>query len=45
MIRAYYDFQFDDRFGPEKDLAGHVDVKRLRAGRAGAVFWSVYVDW
>ncbi|KXJ85044.1 renal dipeptidase family [Microdochium bolleyi] len=44
MIRAYYDFQFDDRFGSEKDLAGHVDVKRLIAGRAGAVFWSVYVD-
>ncbi|KAG6051595.1 hypothetical protein E4U39_000423 [Claviceps sp. Clav50 group G5] len=45
MIRAYYDFQVDDRFQPTKDLAGHVDLKRLVQGRAGAVFWSVYVEW
>ncbi|KAG6035464.1 hypothetical protein E4U40_002424 [Claviceps sp. LM458 group G5] len=45
MIRAYYDFQVDDRFQPTKDLAGHVDLKRLLQGRAGAVFWSVYVEW
>ncbi|KAG6204040.1 hypothetical protein E4U35_003789 [Claviceps purpurea] len=44
MIRAYYDFQVDDRFQPTKDLAGHVDLKRLVQGKAGAVFWSVYVE-
>lgn len=45
MIRAYYDYQVDDRFGLEKDLAGHVDLKRLIQGKCGAVFWSVYVEW
>lgn len=45
MIRAYYDFQVDDRFEPQKSLGGHVDIKRLREGKAGGVFWSLYVDW
>lgn len=45
MIRAYYDFQVDDRFEPQKSLAGHVDIKRLREGKAGGVFWSLYIDW
>ncbi|KAK9443358.1 Peptidase M19, renal dipeptidase [Metarhizium brunneum] len=36
MIRAYYDFQVDERFEPQRDLAGHVDLKRLVEGRAGA---------
>ncbi|KID94788.1 Peptidase M19, renal dipeptidase, partial [Metarhizium majus ARSEF 297] len=44
MIRAYYDFQVDERFESQRDLAGHVDLKRLAEGRAGAVFWSVYVE-
>ncbi|KAK4153864.1 renal dipeptidase family [Chaetomidium leptoderma] len=44
MIRAYYDSQLDDRFHPEKSLGGHVDLKRLVEGKAGAVFWSVYVN-
>ncbi|KAH0593814.1 hypothetical protein MHUMG1_08566 [Metarhizium humberi] len=44
MIRAYYDFQVDERFESQRDLAGHVDLKRLVEGRAGAVFWSVYVE-
>ncbi|KAK0387743.1 hypothetical protein NLU13_3988 [Sarocladium strictum] len=44
MIRAYYDFQVDDRFEPQKSLAGHVDIKRLREGKAGGVFWSLYID-
>ncbi|KAJ2902512.1 renal dipeptidase family [Zalerion maritima] len=34
----------DHRFDREKDLGGHVDLKRLVQGKAGAVFWSVYVD-
>lgn len=45
MVRAYYDFQVDHRFEPHRDLAGHVDLKRLLQGKAGAVFWSVYVEW
>ncbi|KAM3427504.1 hypothetical protein MY4824_009410 [Beauveria thailandica] len=44
MIRAYYDFQVDERFEPHRDLGGHVDLKRLVQGKAGGVFWSVYVE-
>lgn len=45
LIRAYYDFQLDERFDSEKDLVGHVDVKRLVEGKAGAIFWSLFVNW
>lgn len=44
LIRAYYDFKVDQRFEPQKDLGGHVDIKRLKEGKAGGVFWSVYVQ-
>ncbi|KAJ5904228.1 hypothetical protein N7504_006611 [Penicillium tannophilum] len=44
LIRGFYDNQLDDRFEPEKDLVGHVDLKRLRDGKSGGAFWSVYVD-
>ncbi|KAF2501662.1 hypothetical protein BU16DRAFT_477513 [Lophium mytilinum] len=44
LIRAYYDSRLDDRFKPEKELAGHVDMKRLTEGRGGGVFWSAYID-
>lgn len=37
--------RLDARFEPDKSLPGHTDVKRLVAGKVGAVFWSVYVDW
>lgn len=45
LIRGFYDNQLDDRFEPEKDLVGHVDLKRLGDGKSGGAFWSVYVDW
>ncbi|KAJ6107433.1 hypothetical protein N7523_008756 [Penicillium sp. IBT 18751x] len=44
LIRGFYDNQLDNRFKPEKDLVGHVDLKRLREGKSGGAFWSVYVD-
>lgn len=28
----------------EKPFAGHVDIPRLREGKVGGFFWSVYVD-
>jgi hypothetical protein len=45
LIRGHYDNRLDARFSPENDLAGHVDIKRLREGKIGGVFWSAYVDW
>lgn len=45
LIRAYYDFQLDERFDADKSLVGHVDVQRLVEGKAGAVFWSLFVNW
>ncbi|KAF3388876.1 putative dipeptidase [Penicillium rolfsii] len=44
LIRGFYDNQLDGRFDDEKSLVGHVDLKRLKAGRSGGAFWSVYVD-
>ncbi|KAF2815499.1 uncharacterized protein BDZ99DRAFT_197355 [Mytilinidion resinicola] len=44
LVRAYYDSRLDDRFEPGKELAGHVDIKRLVEGRGGGVFWSAYID-
>ena len=45
LIRGFYDNQLDSRLEPEKDLVGHVDIKRLREGKSGGAFWSVYIDW
>ena len=45
LIRGYYDNKLDERFGPQRNLAGHVDLKRLIQGKLGGAFWSVYVDW
>jgi membrane dipeptidase len=45
LIRGYYDNQLGNSFGPDKDLVGHVDLKRLRRGKSGGAFWSVYIDW
>ncbi|KAI2674671.1 hypothetical protein DTO012A7_9093 [Penicillium roqueforti] len=44
LIRGFYDNQLDIRLDPEKDLVGHVDFKRLREGKSGGAFWSVYID-
>ncbi|KAL4949380.1 renal dipeptidase family [Aspergillus filifer] len=44
LIRGFYDNQLDGRFDHENSLVGHVDLKRLKAGRSGGAFWSVYVD-
>ncbi|OAA63437.1 Peptidase M19, renal dipeptidase [Niveomyces insectorum RCEF 264] len=44
LIRGFYDNKLDGRFGPGNDLVGHVDLKRLRRGKSGGAFWSVYVD-
>ncbi|KAJ5797255.1 uncharacterized protein N7518_005795 [Penicillium psychrosexuale] len=44
LIRGFYDNQLDSRLDPEKDLVGHVDIKRLREGKSGGAFWSVYID-
>jgi hypothetical protein len=46
LIRGFYDNKIEtDAFDAESDLVGHVDVKRLVAGRVGGVFLSAYVDW
>ncbi|KAK0758705.1 hypothetical protein N5P37_009104 [Trichoderma harzianum] len=46
VLRGYYGNHLDgDSFtGPFEDgtLKGHVDLARLRAGRAGGAFWSVF---
>ncbi|KAJ4854544.1 membrane dipeptidase (Peptidase family m19) domain-containing protein [Trichoderma breve] len=44
LIRGFYDNQLDERFDPNKNLVGHVDLKRLLQGKSGGAFWSVYVD-
>ncbi|KAJ6101990.1 hypothetical protein N7486_004417 [Penicillium sp. IBT 16267x] len=44
LIRGFYDNRLDERFGTENDLVGHVDLKRLKIGKSGGAFWSVYVD-
>ncbi|KKK14121.1 hypothetical protein P175DRAFT_0434291 [Aspergillus ochraceoroseus IBT 24754] len=44
LIRGFYDNQLDERFQPGKSLVGHVDWKRLKEGKSGGAFWSVYVD-
>ncbi|KAF2869626.1 renal dipeptidase family [Massariosphaeria phaeospora] len=44
LIRGYYDNNLDARFVSQNDLAGHVDIKRLKEGKMGGVFWSAYVD-
>ncbi|TVY85166.1 Dipeptidase tcpJ [Lachnellula suecica] len=44
FIRGYYDNRLDKRFNEDRDLAGHVDIKRLCDGKSGGVFWSAYVD-
>lgn len=45
LIRGFYDNKLDRRFQRESNLAGHVDIKRLKEGRSGGAFWSVYIDW
>lgn len=37
--------RLDERFSPQENLVGHVDIKRLKCGKSGGVFLSVYVDW
>ncbi|EPE30771.1 Metallo-dependent hydrolase [Glarea lozoyensis ATCC 20868] len=44
FVYGYYSNKLDHRFEEQKDLAGHVDIKRLRKGKCGGVFWSAYVD-
>ncbi|KAJ5409558.1 Peptidase M19 renal dipeptidase [Penicillium crustosum] len=44
LIRGFYDNRLDGRFQCENNLAGHVDIKRLKNGRSGGAFWSVYID-
>ncbi|KAF4761413.1 hypothetical protein HAV15_006678 [Penicillium sp. str.  len=44
LIRGFYDNKLDRRFQRESNLAGHVDIKRLKEGRSGGAFWSVYID-
>ncbi|KAJ5954132.1 Peptidase M19 renal dipeptidase [Penicillium viridicatum] len=44
LIRGFYDNRLDGRFQRESNLAGHVDIKRLKEGRSGGAFWSVYID-
>ncbi|CAG8328687.1 unnamed protein product [Penicillium salamii] len=44
LIRGFYDNCLDDRFQRGNDLAGHVDMKRLKEGKSGGAFWSVYID-
>ncbi|KAI9149058.1 Dipeptidase tcpJ [Paramyrothecium foliicola] len=44
LIRGFYDNVLDGRFGADKNLVGHVDIKRLLRGKSGGAFWSVYVD-
>ncbi|KAF1979063.1 hypothetical protein BU23DRAFT_647857 [Bimuria novae-zelandiae CBS 107.79] len=44
LIRGYYDNRLDARFDRDRDLDGHVDIKRLRSGQYGGLFMSAYVD-
>ncbi|KAF2789625.1 hypothetical protein K505DRAFT_410226 [Melanomma pulvis-pyrius CBS 109.77] len=44
-IRAFYQNHIYQRnFTPESELYGQVDLPRLRQGRLGGQFWSVYVE-
>ncbi|KAF7936260.1 uncharacterized protein EAE98_002479 [Botrytis deweyae] len=43
LIRAYYQNSLDARFEPLKNLAGHVDIKRLMQGKSGGAFWSAFM--
>ena len=45
LVQSLTALRLDARFDDDKDLAGHVDIKRLRSGKCGAVFLSTYVDW
>lgn len=36
---------YQKNFTVEDRLPMHVDFPRLRKGRVGGQFWSVYVDW
>jgi membrane dipeptidase len=42
LVRGYYHNNVT-AIDLEDEVPGHVDVPRLRAGRAGGFFWSVYV--
>ncbi|KAF4310766.1 Chloroperoxidase [Botryosphaeria dothidea] len=44
-IRAFYrNHIYGANFSDDQELAGQVDFLRLRAGRVGAQFWSVYTE-
>ena len=46
LIRAYYGGKIEDGICDEsKSLVGHVDIRRLREGLVGGIFFSAYVDW
>ncbi|KGO61823.1 Peptidase M19, renal dipeptidase [Penicillium expansum] len=44
LIRGFYDSTLDGRFQRGSNLVGHVDLKRLKEGKSGGAFWSVYID-
>jgi hypothetical protein len=41
----YQNHIYGSNFSNETTLQGQVDFPRLRQGRLGAQFWSVYVPW
>ena len=45
LIRGFYDSTLDGRFQRGSNLVGHVDLERLKEGKSGGAFWSVYIDW
>lgn len=45
-IRAFYQNHiYQQNFTEDGSLFGQVDFPRLRNGRLGGQFWSVYIDW
>ncbi|KAH8148982.1 uncharacterized protein LAJ45_06957 [Morchella importuna] len=44
-IRFFYQNKiYNENFTFDTELMGHVDLPRLRKGRVGGTFWSIYVD-
>lgn len=45
-VRAFYQNHiYQQNFSGDIELFGQVDFPRLRQGRLGGQFWSVYVEW
>lgn len=43
LVRGYYAYNVS-AFNLNEKMPGHVDIPRLRKGKVGGFFWSVYVD-